>query len=125
MSNKPLRTSYNQVPDFVTKDQSIIRELMHPNAHAVQKQSLAEAIVPVGVETLTHFHHQSEELYHITQGEGEMRLGDEIFGVSVGETICIPPGTLHNIRNTGEVELKILCACAPAYSHEDTEIIEK
>ena len=52
-----------------------------------------------------------------------MRLGDSIFPVRAGDTICIPPGTPHCIENTGSVPLKILCACSPAYSHEDTELL--
>jgi mannose-6-phosphate isomerase-like protein (cupin superfamily) len=123
MSEKIRHTSYQSLPSFVTKDKSIIRELMHPGHHSVQNQSLAEAIVPVAATTLLHRHHQSEELYFITQGEGEMRLEDDVFAVKEGDSICIHPGTAHNIRNCGDVELKILCACAPAYSHEDTELL--
>jgi mannose-6-phosphate isomerase-like protein (cupin superfamily) len=37
--------------------------------------------------------------------------------------VNIPPGTPHSIANTGEGDLKILCACSPAYTHEDTEIL--
>jgi mannose-6-phosphate isomerase-like protein (cupin superfamily) len=32
----------------------------------------------------------------------------------------IPPGTPHKLRNTGAEPLKLLCCCAPPYSHEDT-----
>jgi hypothetical protein len=37
---------------YITKDGSIIRELMHPAVHGGNNVSLAEAIVPAGVETL-------------------------------------------------------------------------
>ena len=37
--------------------------------------------------------------------------------------ICIAPGTPHCVENTGAAPLKILCACAPAYAHGDTELI--
>jgi mannose-6-phosphate isomerase-like protein (cupin superfamily) len=32
----------------------------------------------------------------------------------------IPPGTRHKLWNTGPEPLKLLCCCAPPYSHEDT-----
>lgn len=95
---------------------------MHPMAYGNTRQSLAEAIVPVGMETLLHRHLVSEEIYHITQGTGLMRLGNERFEIKTGDTICILPGTLHQVRSTGTVDLKILCCCSPAYSHEDTEL---
>lgn len=118
-----MRSRYAEVPAFVTKDGSVIRELMHPAVHGNANQSLAEAIVAVGQSTQLHRHHRSEEIYHITSGTGRMTLGAESFDVSVGDTIVIAPGTPHCIRNTGPVELKILCACAPAYSHADTELL--
>ena len=114
---------YVDIDEYVTKDDSIIRELMHPLQHAVSNQSLAEAIVPEGVTTRRHYHHQSEEIYHITAGEGLMMLDNDQFSVITGDTISILPGTEHCIRNTGELDLIILCSCAPAYSHEDTVLV--
>lgn len=120
----PLKTEYKKIELYTTKDGSIIRELMHPAVHGNSEQSLAEATVPAGGKTLLHKHRLTEEIYHITEGRGIMTLdGQEIF-VHTGDTVCIPPGTPHSIRNTGENDLKILCCCVPAYSHEDTELME-
>ena len=118
------RVSYTDVDSYVTRDESLIRELMHPDHHAVVRQSLAEATVPAGITTRKHFHRQSEELYHIVAGQGLMILAEEQFKVEVGDTVCIPPGTRHCIRNTGEQDLKILCSCSPAYSHDDTVLVD-
>lgn len=109
---------------FVTKDGSIIRELMHPARHDARHQSLAEATVPPGGATTLHRHHATEEIYHVLRGEGLMRLGGEELRVGAGDTVCIRPGVAHGVRNVGEGELVLLCACAPAYSHEDTELLE-
>ena len=116
-------TRYTDTPAFITKDGSLIRELMHPSQHASRRQSLAEAIVQPGQKTALHRHQQSEELYHITAGAGRMTLGNASFDVHTGDTICIAPGTPHCIENTGPDDLHILCSCAPAYAHSDTEIL--
>lgn len=116
-------TSYRNSTPFITKDGSTIRELMHPQHHGNAKQSLAEATVPPGTATRLHRHHQSEELYHITAGEGVMVLGAERLAVAVGDTVLIPPGTPHAIENSGTVALKLLCCCAPPYAHDDTELL--
>ncbi|MGM0552556.1 MAG: cupin domain-containing protein [Pseudomonadota bacterium] len=118
-----MHTRYADIAAFETKDGSEIRELMHPDTHGNVTQSLAEAVVAPGAETRLHRHGRSEELYHITRGFGRMRLGEETFPVTVGDTVCIRPGTPHNIRNTGSEPLHILCSCAPAYAHDDTELL--
>lgn len=118
-----LKTTLGAVEAYITKDGSEIRELLHPSQHAVRQQSLAEAVIPPGVATLRHRHAITEEIYHVTQGAGVMTLGDERFAVTVGDSIAIPPGTPHCIENTGNAVLHILCSCAPAYSHADTELL--
>lgn len=117
-----MKTRYRDIEPFVTKDGSIIRELMHPAVHGNRNQSLAEAIVPVGSGTLLHRHRSSEELYHVTAGRGRMTLGTEVFEVAVGDTVLIPAGTPHCIVNIGDTDLHILCCSAPAYAHDDTEL---
>lgn len=97
---------------------------MHPKVHGGNlRQSLAEALVTAAGETLLHRHVRSEEIYHVTDGTGRMTLGDEQFEIRKGDTICIPQGATHKIKNTGEIPLRILCCCVPPYSHEDTEVI--
>jgi mannose-6-phosphate isomerase-like protein (cupin superfamily) len=109
---------------FVTKDGSEIRELAGiPTGNSVN-QSLAEATVPPVAETDEHYHRVSEEIYLFTSGSGLMKLGDEEAEVSAGDTVVIPPGTPHKLRNTGTEPLKLLCCCAPPYSHEDTFMVE-
>jgi mannose-6-phosphate isomerase-like protein (cupin superfamily) len=119
------RSQYDDTTLYTTRDGSHIRELMHPQVHGNSLQSLAEATIAPGKETLLHKHMLSEELYHITQGESLMTLANESFIARTGDTICIPPGTAHKIKNTGTLPLKILCCCAPAYAHADTLLIEQ
>lgn len=116
--------TYATVTAYRTRDGSEIRELMHPGVHGNRAQSLAEASVEPGTRTILHRHHRTEELYHITAGHGRMTLGNETFDVAAGDTVCILPGTPHCIEASGESTLRLLCCCAPAYSHDDTELLE-
>ncbi len=116
-----MKTSYADVPAYVTKDGSVIRELMHPGSAG--RQSLAEAIVEPEHGTLLHRHLRTEEIYHVTAGMGRMTLGDSQFAIAAGDTITIPPGTRHCVEARGNAPLKILCCCAPPYSHDDTEVL--
>jgi mannose-6-phosphate isomerase-like protein (cupin superfamily) len=118
-----VKSRYRGIAPYVTKDGSQIRELMHPSVHGNHAQSLAEATVPPGATTALHRHRTSEEIYCFTGGAGWMTLGSREFAVVAGDTVCIPPGTPHRVRNTGAEPMTILCACAPPYSHEDTELL--
>lgn len=116
------RTQRSTVPCYITKDGSCIRELMHPDVHGNRSQSLAEATVEPGGVTARHKHQISEELYHVTEGNGLMQLGEASFAIAVGDTVHIAPGVWHALRNTGQGLLRVLCCCSPAYSHDDTEL---
>jgi mannose-6-phosphate isomerase-like protein (cupin superfamily) len=118
-----LKTEYKNIANYITKDGSIIRELCHPDHCGNINQSLAEALVSVGFETLLHKHERSEEIYHIVEGSGLMTVDKKQFEVMVGDTVCILPGEAHCVKNTGGIALRILCCCSPPYSHEDTDII--
>jgi mannose-6-phosphate isomerase-like protein (cupin superfamily) len=119
-----MKTGYSEIAPYVTLDGSEIRELMHPAVHGNGRQSLAEATVAPGARTALHRHRVTEEIYHFTAGCGRMTLGAERFDVRPGDTVRIPPGTPHCLENNGSEALRILCACAPPYSHEDTELLE-
>jgi mannose-6-phosphate isomerase-like protein (cupin superfamily) len=114
----------NEVPAFITKDGSEIRELLAYRNSAIRNQSLAEARLPVGASTQEHYHPRAEEIYFITQGAGRMRIEGELREVRVGDAIAIPPGRRHKLWNTGAGPLHLLCCCAPAYEHADTVITE-
>ena len=109
---------------FVTADGSSIREIAGiPSGNAVN-QSLAEATVPVGGETIEHYHRAAEEIYHFTAGSGRMRLASQEADVRAGDTVVIAPGVPHKLWNTGDEPLVLLCCCSPPYSHEDTVLTE-
>jgi mannose-6-phosphate isomerase-like protein (cupin superfamily) len=108
---------------FITADGSSIRELAGiPSGNSVN-QSLAEATVPPGGETVEHFHRTSEEIYYFTSGAGRMRLGDEEADVRAGDTVVIAPGVKHKLFNAGAEPLVLLCCCAPPYSDADTVLL--
>ena len=107
-------------PAFITKDGSEVREILSPANSSIERQSLAEALLPPGGATDEHRHPIAEEIYYIISGTGRMRIEGEECDVTQFDGIAIPPGSLHKIWNTGEGDLAFLCICAPRYTHEDT-----
>ncbi len=115
---------YAEIQPFTTLDGSEIREWAGRVSAPAQNQSLAEATIPVGGATTEHLHEVSEELYLVTAGRGRLQIdGDERI-IERGDCALIPPGARHKVFNVGEEPLRIVCACAPAYSDEDTRLLE-
>jgi mannose-6-phosphate isomerase-like protein (cupin superfamily) len=110
--------SADGVDAFVTKDGSTICELHH-----TETQSLAQATLAPGQSTQRHHHRASEEIYLIIHGSGVMELDGESRAVRAGDAILIPPGAWHTIANDGHDDLRLMCCCAPPYSHEDTYLV--
>jgi quercetin dioxygenase-like cupin family protein len=102
------------VQPFETKDGSTIRELMHTT-----NQSLAEATLAPGQATERHYPTASEELYSMLEGGGVLEIDGEWRDVGPGDTVLIPPGARHRLT-AGEAGARLLCCCAPPYSHDDT-----
>lgn len=115
----------DDVDAFITLDGSEIRELAGRVSLPAAKQSLAEATVPVGGATTEHYHRVTEELYFFTAGRGRLRVDGEERDVRPGDCVVLPPGAVHKLWNTGEEPLRLLCCCAPAYTHEDTVLTEE
>jgi mannose-6-phosphate isomerase-like protein (cupin superfamily) len=109
---------------FITADGSSIRELAGVPSGNAANQSLAEAIVPAGGATIAHLHRLTEEIYLFTDGSWRMRLGEDERAVHAGDCVVIPPGTAHKLWADEDAPLVLLCCCAPAYSHEDTVLLE-
>jgi mannose-6-phosphate isomerase-like protein (cupin superfamily) len=111
---------YADLEPYVTVDGSTVREWAGQDGSPARNQSLAEATLAPGASTIPHHHQASEELYLFTAGHGRLRVGGEERDVASGDCAVIPPGEIHQLWNTGDTDLVLLCACSPSYSHEDT-----
>jgi mannose-6-phosphate isomerase-like protein (cupin superfamily) len=110
--------SLESQPAFTTKDGSRIRSLLDLSNAPVRQQSLAEASLPAGGSTQRHYHRNSEEFYFILEGEALMEINGATRSVRPGDAILIPAGAWHQLSASSPTRL--LCCCAPPYSHEDT-----
>ena len=115
----------DKIKPYITKDKSEIREIFHPTNFVIKNMSIAEARVKPRETTEYHFHKKSQEVYFILKGSGIMEMEGENKEVKVNDCIFIPVGYRHRIKNIGKKTLRILCQSSPAYSHEDTVLVEQ
>jgi mannose-6-phosphate isomerase-like protein (cupin superfamily) len=116
--------SYAAIEPFQTLDGSQIREWAGKVAMPACNQSLAEATIPVGGATTEHYHRVTEELYLVSAGRGRLVIDGEERLIGEGDCALISPGARHKLFNVGKEPLRVICACAPAYSDDDTVLTE-
>lgn len=112
--------SRDRAEAFTTLDGSTIRVLLDARLGGAREQSLAEATLAPGRTTRRHYHAQTEEIYAVLEGTGDMEVDGDRRSVAPGDAVLIPPGAWHEIRAGEAGELRFLCCCAPPYSDEDT-----
>ena len=118
-------TSYDDIEPFTTKDGSEIREWAGRAAAPAVNQSLAEASLPPGAATTEHFHRlQRGALPRDERRRPPAHRRRGARASAAGDCAVIPPGARHKLWNTGDELLRVVCACSPAYSHEDTVLTE-
>lgn len=112
----------NDCEEFIAGDQTILRELLHPDKQSVNlRYSLAHAILPIGTTSLPHSLTTSE-VYYILSGTGEMSIDNEVRLIEPGDAIYIPPNAVQFLRNTGTEAIVFICIVDPAWRKEDETV---
>jgi len=113
----------NDLPEFIAGDGTILREFFHPDKDDVDfRYSFACAAVKKGQSSAPH-KLSTSELYYILEGTGIMCIDGGSKEVRPGQAIYIPPGSVQNIKNTGDDDLKFICIVDPAWRRENEEIL--
>jgi uncharacterized cupin superfamily protein len=78
---------------------------------AASKLGAGFDIVPPGKRSCPyHLHHAQEEMFVVIEGEGTLRVADEMVPIRAGDVMFIPAGPEypHQIINTSDAPLKYL-----------------
>lgn len=73
-----------------------------------------------------HYHPYSEEFLHVVRGELEMLLDGEPMPLAAGDSLMVPIGVRHRLRNVGIEPAQVVfhlspLAPRPELGHVDTE----
>lgn len=71
-----------------------------------------------------HSHPHSEEIIYIITGNGKVMIENEVGEVRAGSVILFEQGKIHMLKNTGDVEMKVVCFFAPATNMDNYKIFE-
>jgi mannose-6-phosphate isomerase-like protein (cupin superfamily) len=84
-------------------------------SQATASEVFIVVIEPGGAPPL-HQHDDTEQVFYVLEGEGELEIGTERegFRVKPGDVVRIPVATPHTIYNTGNEDLRYLAIdCFP------------
>ena len=76
----------------------------------LQRVGVNLARIPPGAESfLPHAHSVQEEWVYVLSGRGQAQIGAADYAIGPGDFLGFPTdGTVHHIRNTGDVDLLLL-----------------
>ena len=76
---------------------------------------IGTSTVAPGNETNAHSHDINEEVFYCVSGRGEMIVDGERREYHAGTIVYVPPGSVHQVVNTGDEPLKSLCSVSPPF----------
>jgi mannose-6-phosphate isomerase-like protein (cupin superfamily) len=118
MTKKIIRS--DGLNEFFTGEKCFITEML--NAENFSSFSIARARVASGVTTTLHRLLETDEVYYILSGNGEMEIDGEKMGtVTAHDMVFIPKNATQRITNTGVNDVVFLCICAPRFEVHNYE----
>ncbi len=90
--------------------------MIHKTADETGGELLAWELLlaPGGRVPSSHVHPEQEETFTVVEGQMRFRLGGRRRLAGPGDTIAIPPGTVHSFANPGATQARVLVETRPA-----------
>ena len=76
--------------------------------------SVIQERIPPGAGEITHYHHHARQLFFVLTGELQIQRGEQRFHLSPNDSLEIPPGERHCVRNVGNADATFLVVSAPS-----------
>ncbi len=93
-----------------------IREIF---SHEGLDMGIAEAKIR---EAKLHRHDKIHEFYYVLEGEGKVRVGEDIVHLKKGDFLHIPPGLPH--KAFSDKHFKVLVISRPRWNPRDHHVLE-
>jgi quercetin dioxygenase-like cupin family protein len=72
-----------------------------------------------------HFHREHEEIVIVQEGEGEVRLGDEMRRLKAGDVVLIPANVVHEVIATGDRPFRGISVFSPQFDGKDRVFVQQ
>jgi mannose-6-phosphate isomerase-like protein (cupin superfamily) len=71
-------------------------------------------LAPGGRVPSSHAHPEQEECFTVLEGQMRFRVGRRRLTAGPGDTVRVPPGTVHHFANRGRVPVRVAVRTSPA-----------
>jgi mannose-6-phosphate isomerase-like protein (cupin superfamily) len=75
--------------------------------------SVIQERIPPAAGEVKHYHARARQLFYVLAGTLEIQLGEQLFDLSAGDSLEVPPGDTHLVRNRGNVDATFLVVSSP------------
>jgi len=104
----------------------VIYKILDVENSELKNVELAMCIFSPGEVANLHYHKNMEEIYFIIEGEGEIEINGQWCRVKAKDSIAIPKGIKHRMKNTSKnYPLKFLSINSPAWQISDMIIVNE
>ncbi len=79
------------------------------------KSMLGYSIFKPGIDTPQKIHSGAEELAYVVSGSGKLTVKNDLIEFKSGDSIFIPPGVPHGIRNDGSEDVAMVFFFSSSY----------
>ena len=110
---------YHEHIKKITKENTNFRQVLYTGLHS----QIVVMSLKKGEDIGEEIHEGVDQMLFIVNGEGEAVINNETFGIDEHDVIFIPSGTKHNIKNSGDDDLKLYTIYSPP-EHEDRLVQE-
>jgi len=76
-------------------------------------------LAPGGRVPSSHAHPEQEELFCVLDGQVRFRVGGRRITAGPGDTVRVPPGTVHHFANAGTRPARVVAATRPALDMQE------
>jgi mannose-6-phosphate isomerase-like protein (cupin superfamily) len=101
-----------------TKENENFRKVLYTGSNS----QLVVMNIPVGGDIGKEVHTSTDQIIFIVDGNAEATLGNKKYSVVKYDALFVPAGTIHNVKNTGDKELKLYSIYSPP-EHPDGTVM--
>ncbi|MEL7588529.1 MAG: cupin domain-containing protein [Prolixibacteraceae bacterium] len=78
-----------------------------------ESMSVKEELMPPNTTEELHFHRHTSQFFYILEGQATFILNGEIIYLEQGDSLAVPKGVIHQIRNSAPDKLRFLVISSP------------
>lgn len=100
----------------LAKENTLFRKVVYTGDHT----QLVLMSIPAGGEIGEETHDREDQILFFVKGKGEAILNGQSKPIEKGDAVFVPHGTLHNIKNVGDEDLKLYTTYSPPHHPDGT-----